>query len=83
MGKSGDGLIFDPTNCFHKAGVPDQNYKRDYLIITYVCIPDCQKNLYTTDIYKYNQNELLRLSKPTKLNQTLKLFLNFYKKRVN
>ena len=83
VGKSGDGLIFDPTNCFHKAGVPDQNYKRDYLIITYVCIPDCQKNLYTTDIYKYNQNELLRLSKPTKLNQTLKLFLNFYKKRVN
>ena len=28
-----------------------------------------------TDIYEYNHNELLRLSKPTKLNQTIKLFL--------
>lgn len=83
VGKFGDGLIFDPTNCFHKAGMPDQDYKRDYLIITYVCIPQHQEKLKETDIYEYNHNELLRLSKPTKLNQTIKLFLNFYKKRLN
>lgn len=86
IGKTGDCLIFDPTNCFHKAGMPDKNYKRDYLIITYVCLPS-KKNLIDkmsqTDIYKYKNNYLLSLSKPTHLMQTIKLLFSFYKEKFN
>ena len=66
--------------------MPDKNYKRDYLIITYVCLPS-KKNLIDkmsqTDIYKYKNNYLLSLSKPTHLMQTIKLLFSFYKEKFN
>ena len=86
IGKIGECLLFDPTNCFHKAGMPEENYKRDYLIITYVCIPKKKQlidELMKTDIYKYEDNKLLSLAKPTQLFQTLKLLFNFYKEKFN
>ncbi|MBD1139689.1 hypothetical protein IDH15_00235 [Pelagibacterales bacterium SAG-MED38] len=83
VGKLGDGLIFDPTNCFHRASMPEKNYKRDYVIITYVCVPKDDKYLKYTDLFTYKNNPLLKLSKPTKLNETLQLLVNFYKKRFN
>ncbi len=85
-GRVADCLFFDPTNCFHKAGMPEENQKRDYLIITYVCVPKSKKlidELIKTDIYKYENNKLLSLSKPTHFLQTLKLLLDFYKKKLN
>lgn len=85
-GKIGECLFFDPTKCLHKAGMPENGYKRDYLIITYIGIPkneELMKKLIKTDIYKYENNELTSLAKPTQLIQTLKLLLNFYKKKLN
>ena len=66
--------------------MPEKDYKRDYLIITYVGIPkkeELMKKLIKTDIYKYDNNELLSFAKPTHLIQTLKLLLNFYTKKLN
>ena len=85
-GEYGDCLLFDPTNCFHSAGVPEENYNRDYIIVTYVCIPKVARLLSyfkSVDIYKYNSNKLLSYSKPTKLFETLKIFLSFYKNKFN
>ena len=85
-GEYGDCLLFDPTNCFHSAGVPEENYNRDYIIVTYVCIPKVAGLLNyfkSVDIYKYNSNKLLSYSKPTKLFETLKIFLSFYKNKFN
>ena len=83
IGKTGDCLIFDST-IFHKAGMPDKNYKRDYLIITYVCLPS--KNLIDkmsqTDIYKYKNNYLFSLSKPTHLMQTINFCLAFIRRNL-
>jgi len=86
VGKYGDCLLFDPTNCFHSAGIPEENYKRDYLIITYVCIPKKREYLEKfkeVDIYKYYANKLLSFSKPTKFFETIKIFLNFYRSKIN
>lgn len=85
-GKIGDCLFFDPTNCFHKAGMPEENCKRDYLIITYVCIPrktSLINELIKTDIFKYENNKILSLAKPTHLLQTLKLLFNYYKTKLS
>ena len=84
-GKKGDCLVFDPTNCFHKAGMPQENHKRDYLIITYVCVPEksfFSNELDKTDIFKYENNKILKLAKPTKLNQTAKLLLSYYRQKL-
>ena len=86
VGKYGDCLLFDPTNCFHSAGIPEENYKRDYLIITYVCVPKKKEFLEKfkeVDIYKYYANKLLSFSKPTKFFETVKIFLNFYSSKIN
>ena len=86
VGKYGDCLLFDPTNCFHSAGIPEENYKRDYLIITYVCVPKKKEFLEKfkeVDIYKYYSNKLLSFSKPTKFFETVKIFLNFYSSKMN
>ena len=81
----GDCLLFDPTSCMHAAGVPEKNHKRDYLIVTYVCIP--KKDLYInkflqTNIYQYENNPLLKISKPSKFIKTLKMFSVYYKNKV-
>tara|TARA_B100000989_G_C19472830_1_gene441511 strand:- start:226 stop:1101 length:876 start_codon:yes stop_codon:yes gene_type:complete len=81
-GKIGECLLFDPTSCFHRAGVPEENYHRDYMIITFVCVPrndNLIKSLIKTDIFKYEDNPLLSLSKPRKFSQVFNQLFNFYK----
>ena len=81
-GKFGECLLFDPTSCFHRAGVPEENYERDYLTITFVCVPkkdELINNLKKTNIFKYENNNLLSLAKPRKLFEVFNLLLNFYR----
>ena len=85
-GECGDCLLFDPTNCFHSAGIPEENYSRDYIIVTYVCIPKTSKlinNFKNVDIFKYENNKLLLYAKPKKFSEILKIFFNFYKNKLN
>lgn len=77
-GQLGGCFFFDPTNCLHKAGIPEKGFKRDYLIIAFVCVPKMEE-FNNVDIYKYKNNRLLSYAKPTHLMSVLKTLVNFYK----
>ncbi len=81
IGKKGDTIIFDPTQCLHSATIPAKGHHRDNLAITFVCLPnnegikkDLLKNL---DIFKYENNDLIRFAKPNGFINSLKLFYKY------
>ena len=78
IGKKCETLIFDPTQCLHRATIPSEGNYRDYLTITFVCLPKnkpiTDKLINNTNVYKYEKNSLLRFAKPHGLRSTLKLF---------
>ena len=81
-GKFGECLLFDPTSCLHRAGVPEENYKRDFMTIYFVCVPNKDElinNLKQTNIFEYENNNLLSFAKPRKLFDVFNLLLNFYR----
>ena len=81
IGKKSDVLIFNPTQCFHRATIPTKDCYRDYLTITFVCIPKkerVKKNiLKDLNIYEYDNNQLLKFAKPNGFIKTFKLFSQF------
>ncbi len=76
-GQKCETLIFDPTQCLHRATIPTEGNYRDYLTITFVCLPKdkpiTNELINKTDIYKYENNSLLRFVKPHGLRSTFKL----------
>tara|TARA_Y100000741_G_scaffold287578_1_gene227571 strand:- start:688 stop:1563 length:876 start_codon:yes stop_codon:yes gene_type:complete len=81
IGKKGDVLIFDPTQCIHRASIPVKGNYRDFLTITFVCIPNnenIKKRLLTNlDIFKYENNNLIKYAKPRGFIKSLKLFSKY------
>ena len=77
-GQKCETLIFDPTQCLHRATVPSEGNYRDYLAITFVCLPKdkpiTDKLINNTNVHKYENNSLLRFAKPHGFRSTLKLF---------
>ena len=81
IGKEGDILLFDPTQCYHRATIPNLGYHRDYCIITFICLPkkmDLKKNsLDQVNVYNYEKNPLIKFAKPHSLFNTLKTFVKY------
>jgi hypothetical protein len=81
VGKEGEILLFDPTQCYHRATIPNLGYHRDYCIITFICLPkkiDLKKNsLDYVNIYNYDKNPLIKFAKPHSLFNTLKTFVKY------
>lgn len=81
IGKKGEVCIFDPTQCIHRASIPAKDNYRDFLTITFICIPDkenIKKNLLTNlDIFKYENNSLIKYAKPNGFIKSLKLFSKY------
>lgn len=80
-GKKGEICIFDPSQCIHRASIPTKDNYRDFLTITFVCIPDnenIKKNLLTNlNIFKYENNSLIKYAKPNGFIKSLKLFSKY------
>tara|TARA_Y100000590_G_scaffold394613_1_gene473896 strand:- start:57 stop:917 length:861 start_codon:yes stop_codon:yes gene_type:complete len=82
VGNKSDVLIFNPTQCFHRATIPKKEKFRDYLTITFVCVPKKQKVkekiLKNLSIYKYENNPLLKFAKPKGFIKSFKLFYQYF-----
>ena len=79
-GKIGECLLFDPTNCMHRASIPQKGFHRDYLIITFVCFPKknfLSENFKNFDIFIYEKNPLIKFCKPASISSTIKLFSRY------
>ena len=86
IGNTGESLIFNPSICLHKAGVPEINSKRDMLMLQFCVIPfndkedfDLEKlNIEVTDDMLGDYDMLSYLySKPYGFIKTLKLYKKF------
>jgi len=81
IGKEGEILLFDPTQCYHRATIPSLGCHRDYCIITFICLPkkiNLKKNsLDQVNIYNYEKNPLIKYAKPHSLFNTLKTFIKY------
>ena len=84
IGKKCDTLIFDPTQCLHRATIPSEGNFRDYLTVTFICLPKkksiIDKLVSSTNIYVYKDNPLIRFAKPHGFRSVLKLFFLYLKK---
>ena len=83
-GKIGECCLFSSPQVFHKAGIP-KNF-RDLIQIIIVTIPKKYSNgVYVEDdieLFKGNENNIMKISKPYKLKNLLKLFLIFLKEKL-
>ena len=78
-GKIGDALLFDSTNCFHRASVPTNGETREMLQLTLLVLPKKNKQ---TSFFSPNQvvnysNIYRNMTKPPSRVQTLRLLLNY------
>ena len=80
-GKKYDCFFFDPTQCMHRATIPNKDHFRDVIAITFVCLPNKLKIKQTLlnklDIFKYKPNPLLKYAKLTGIYGSIKTFLNY------
>tara|TARA_B100000886_G_scaffold337145_1_gene297281 strand:- start:2756 stop:3655 length:900 start_codon:yes stop_codon:yes gene_type:complete len=91
-GKIGESFVANTTECLHKAGVVQKGNHRDILFITFITIPELihdDKNdffyyeeKYPKAIWDYGK-EVIKIAKPQSLRKTIKLFLNYYKNKLN
>ena len=91
-GKIGESFIANTTECLHRAGVVQKGNHRDILFITFITIPEPVKDKendffyyeekYPDAIWNYG-NEVIKIAKPQSLRKTIKLFLNYYKNKLN
>ena len=80
-GEKYDCFFFDPTQCMHRATIPNKDHFRDVLAITFVCLPN-KLNIKDTllknlDIFKYKPNPLLQYAKLTGIFGSIKTFFNY------
>lgn len=89
IGKKGEVLFFRPTECLHKAGIPEEGKSRTLVTLIFQAIPKLSKNynpFLLEDLEKdftiwENKNDLLskKFAKPTKISQLFSYFLSFVK----
>lgn len=89
IGKKGDVLFFRPTECLHKAGIPEQGRTRTLITLIFQAIPKLSKDynpFLLEDLEEdftiwENDNDLLskKFAKPTKISQLVSYFLSFIK----
>tara|TARA_B100000965_G_C19587624_1_gene756505 strand:+ start:176 stop:1057 length:882 start_codon:yes stop_codon:yes gene_type:complete len=77
-GKKGSSLIFSPSLCFHKAGIPN-NY-RDTIQLVLAALPINKKELSNEDLNIFEDNKhLIYLTKPYGFFHSLKFLINNFK----
>ena len=91
-GKIGESFIANTTECLHKAGVVQKGKYRDILFITFITIPVSIGN-NTNDFFYYEKKfpdaiwkgskEIIKIAKPQSLRKTIKLFISYYKNKLN
>jgi len=81
-GKNGDALLFDSTNCFHRASIPAENQTRKMLQLTLLVLPEslrCKRNYYhDSNQFMNYHNRYRKMCKPQTRYQTLKLLFNYF-----
>ncbi len=85
LGKPGDNLVVDTSECLHRANIPEKGNYRDMLTITYNIVADKKiKSIWSlidrnADFWvKKNTNYLSKkLSKPSSYYQLIKIFFSF------
>ena len=92
VGKIGESLIANTTECVHKAGFVKKGFKRDILFVTFITIPELDTNIENNFFYyenKYpdaiwkNGNDVVKIAKPQSLKKTIKLFFQYFKHKLN
>ena len=91
-GKIGESFVANTTECLHKAGEVKKGNYRDILFITFITIPEeIEKN--RNDFFYYETkypkaiwddgNEIIKIAKPQSFRKTIKLFIKYYKNKLN
>ena len=90
IGESGSMFICNTTQCFHRAGVPKDEFFRDMITLTLVAIPE--NNLYSDYFLNFNQlnksvveegHLLTQRLKPKNIRDTISLYKNYKKFKQN
>jgi len=91
-GEKGNVLFFRPTECLHKAGIPENNETRTLITLIFQAIPNLSEE-YNPFYLEYsekdlsiweNENDLLskKFAKPAKISQLVSYFFSFIKKKT-
>lgn len=84
-GKIGECFLFSSPQVFHRAGIPE--YHRDVLQITLVTIPKKYSDGISipneVDLFKSNEKNIIKISKPYTLLNMIKLFIIFIQRKYN
>ncbi|WP_440910890.1 hypothetical protein [Candidatus Pelagibacter sp.] len=84
VGKSGSSLLCNTTQCYHKAGIPEKNFTRDMMTITFLALP--RQNIDIDNILDINEsnkiiskhsNELIQKLKPKNIRDTIKIYKQY------
>ena len=84
-GKIGECCLFSSPQVFHKAGVPKKY--RDLIQIILVTIPKrYSEDVFVKDeieLFKGNEKNIMKVSKPHSLKNTIRLFIIFFQRKLN
>ena len=91
VGKIGETLIFSPSICIHKAGIPEINQKRDVLMLQFSVTPFEENEKFNLDKFNFEiTKDLLgesdklsyHYAKPYGFIKTFKLYRKFKKNLI-
>lgn len=80
-GKKGSSLIFSPSLCFHKAGVPEKC--RDMIQLVFAALPLDKKKLPNENIDIFDENnEFISSTKPFGFFKSMEFFVKNFKFKI-
>lgn len=91
IGKKGDSLIADTSECLHKAGKVEKGYFRDTIFITFITIP---KKVIKKDFFYYDDlypdmiwmpvggSKIIKIAKPKSFRAMILTLFNYYKSKL-
>ena len=80
-GKKGSSLIFSPSLCFHKAGVPEKC--RDMIQLVFAALPIDKKKLPNEEINIFDENnELISETKPFGFLKSMEFLIKNFKFKI-
>ena len=91
-GKIGETLFANTTECLHRAGIPEKNYYRDMLFVSFIFVPKkiTGDDLHLDYYHKINQNlvwvhdgnNIVYKTKPKRLKDVVNLFKKYYSSKI-
>lgn len=87
IGKIGESLFFSPSECLHRAGIPEPNKSRFMLCYILNAVPKIRSEKFGVDFRKFNifKNDDLskKLGKPNNFYDLTNLFAHFFLNKKN